>query len=182
MLVKTEEQLLMAVNHGNQRAMRLLYERYSGYAMTVALRYIADSDAAKDVLQDSFVKVFQTINHFSYRGEGSIKAWIMRIVANQSLTYLRQNNRLQLTNEWGDVPDEGDVPIEQVPIEVIIKMIQQLPDGYRTVFNLFVFERKSHREIANELGIKENSSASQFFRAKNILAKMIKAYIKQKTI
>lgn len=177
--METEKQLLTAILNGNQQAMRQLYERYCGYAMTVALRYIPDRDAVQDVLQDSFVKAFSAIQRFKYRGEGSLKAWLMRIVANQSLTYLRENQRLQVTNDLIDVPDnehEEEVDTRQLPIDVLLKMIQQLPDGYRTVFNLFVFEQKSHQEIAHTLGIKENSSASQFFRAKNMLARMINDY------
>ena len=140
--------------------MRRLYERYSGYAMAVGLRYIADRDAVQDVLQDSFVKVFAAINGFSYRGEGSLKAWVMRIVANEV----------------------GEVDVKNIPMSVVMQMIQQLPAGYRTVFNQFVFEEKSHREIASDLGIKESTSASQYFRAKNLLAKMIQEYSKTTTI
>ena len=78
-----------------------------------------------------------------------------------------------------DVPEEEDVPVQNVPSAVLQRMIQDLPDGYRTVFNLFVFERKPHREIAQLLGIKEDSSASQYFRARAMLARQIKAYLKE---
>ena len=162
--------------------MRQLYERYSGYAMAVGLRYIPNRDAVQDVLQDSFVKVFTSIDRFEYRGEGSLKAWVMRIVANESLNYLRINNRLRMTDELPEVAEEPEVDSTNLPMPVMMQMIQQLPDGYRTVFNQFVFEQKSHKEIAAELGIKESTSASQYFRAKNMLAKMIKEYTKAKAI
>lgn len=181
--METEKSLLEAILQGKRTAMRRLYERYSGYAMAVGLRYIADRDAVQDVLQDSFVKVFAAIDRFGYRGEGSLKAWVMRIVANESLNYLKQNQRLQFVDEMPDVADEDeDVDVKNIPMSVVMQMIQQLPAGYRTVFNQFVFEEKSHREIASDLGIKESSSASQYFRAKNLLAKMIQEYSKTTTI
>lgn len=181
--METEKSLLEAILQGKRTAMRRLYERYSGYAMAVGLRYIADRDAVQDVLQDSFVKVFAAINGFGYRGEGSLKAWVMRIVANESLNYLKQNQRLQFVDEMPDVADEDEeVDVKNIPMSVVMQMIQQLPAGYRTVFNQFVFEEKSHREIASDLGIKESTSASQYFRAKNLLAKMIQEYSKTTTI
>lgn len=181
--METEKSLLEAILQGKRTAMRQLYERYSGYAMAVGLRYIADRDAVQDVLQDSFVKVFAAIDGFGYRGEGSLKAWVMRIVANESLNYLKQNQRLQFVDEMPDVADEDEeVDVKNVPMSVVMQMIQQLPAGYRTVFNQFVFEEKSHREIASDLGIKESTSASQYFRAKNLLAKMIQEYSKTTTI
>ena len=177
--METEKSLLEAILQGKRTAMRRLYERYSGYAMAVGLRYIADRDAVQDVLQDSFVKVFAAIDGFSYRGEGSLKAWVMRIVANESLNYLKQNQRLQFVDEMPDVADEDEeVDVKNVPMSVVMQMIQQLPAGY----NQFVFEEKSHREIASDLGIKESTSASQYFRAKNLLAKMIQEYSKTTTI
>lgn len=181
--METEKSLLEAILQGKRTAMRRLYERYSGYAMAVGLRYIADRDAVQDVLQDSFVKVFAAIDRFGYRGEGSLKAWVMRIVANESLNYLKQNQRLQFVDEMPDVADEDEeVDVKNIPMSVVMQMIQQLPAGYRTVFNQFVFEEKSHREIASDLGIKESTSASQYFRAKNLLAKMIQEYSKTTTI
>lgn len=181
--METEKSLLEAILQGKRTAMRRLYERYSGYAMAVGLRYIADRDAVQDVLQDSFVKVFAAIDRFGYRGEGSLKAWVMRIVANESLNYLKQNQRLQFVDEMPDVADEDEeVDVRNIPMSVVMQMIQQLPAGYRTVFNQFVFEEKSHREIASDLGIKESTSASQYFRAKNLLAKMIQEYSKTTTI
>ena len=180
--MESEQGLLEEISKGNRLAMRQLYERYSGYAMAVGLRYIPNRDAVQDVLQDSFVKVFTSIDRFEYRGEGSLKAWVMRIVANESLNYLRINNRLRMTDELPEVAEEPEVDSTNLPMPVMMQMIQQLPDGYRTVFNQFVFEQKSHKEIAAELGIKESTSASQYFRAKNMLAKMIKEYTKAKAI
>lgn len=174
--MKSEQELLQAINGGNRAAMCELYDRYSGYAMAVGLRYMADADSVKDVLQDSFVKIFTGISAFEYRGEGSLKAWVLRVVANESLTQLRKYHHFTVTDDMPDMPDENIPDTEDVPMSVIMQMIERLPVGYRTVFNLFVFEQRSHKEIALLLGIKENSSASQYFRAKKMLTKMIEEY------
>lgn len=139
-----------------------------------------DSAAVKDILQDAFVKVFSKLDGFEYRGEGSLKAWMSRIVVNDSLKNLRGAGRLKYVDELPDTEGEGEIEgMPEVPVRELAEMIKSLPDGYRTVFNLFVFEKKSHREIAGLLGIKEDSSASQFFRARAMLAKKIKDYWKK---
>lgn len=144
--------------------------------MATCLRYIADRDAVKDVMQDAFVKVFTSLSQFHYRGEGSLKAWVTRIAANESLNYVRRNERLAFTDNVPDVPDDEDPDIGEVPMQVLLRMIGDLPAGYRAVFNLFVFEGMSHKDIARALGIKESSSASQYLRAKRQLAKEINEY------
>ena len=158
--------------------MKVLYNRYVGYLTAVCARYIPDDDDVKDILQDSFLKIFQTMDRFEYRGEGSLKAWMARIVANDALKSLRRKKTLPLPESLSERPDEEEPPFDAVPVPVIQQMIRRLPDGYRTVFNLFVFESKSHREIASLLGIKENSSASQLYHAKALLGRWIKDYIK----
>lgn len=144
--------------------------------MATCLRYIADRDAVKDVMQDAFVKVFTSLSQFHYRGEGSLKAWVTRIAANESLNYVRRNERLAFTDNVPDVPDDEEPDIGEVPMQVLLRMIGDLPAGYRAVFNLFVFEGMSHKDIARALGIKESSSASQYLRAKRQLAKEINEY------
>lgn len=159
--------------------MRQFYERYADYLTAVCSRYIPDKADAKDVLQESFVKVFASLDRFEYRGEGSLKAWTSRIVVNTALKSLRKSGRLRYLEELPDVPEESAPEVDRVPVPVLQQFIRSLPDGYRTVFNLFVFEKKSHREIAALLGIKEDSSASQFFRARALLARKIKQYLKE---
>ena len=133
----------------------------------------------KDVFQESLIHIITHMADFDYRGVGSLKAWATRIVVNESLRFLRDTKRhelMLLDCEVPDVPEEDDPPISDVPPDVIHSMVSQLPTGYRMVFNLYVFENKSHQEIASLLGIKEKSSASQLCRAKNLLAKMIRQY------
>jgi len=163
--------------------MRQFYDRYAGYLTAVCARYISDRDALKDVLQESFIKIFGHIGEFEYRGEGSVRAWVTRIVVNHALKALRRKGKMTYVDDLPDTPEE-DEPLSgvpDIPPEVLQEMICSLPDGYRAVFNLFVFEKKSHREIATLLGIKEDTSASQFFRARATLAKKIKAYMTEHT-
>lgn len=176
----TERALLDAVRGGDASGTRLFYERYVGYLTAVCSRYITDRDQLKDVLQESFVRIFGHIEDFEYRGEGSVRAWVTRIVVNQSLKALRGSGKLRYVDDLPDTEEEEDLPsLPAIPPEVLQEMIRALPDGYRAVFNLFVFEKKSHKEIAALLGIKEDSSASQFSRARAVLSRKIKAYIKE---
>ena len=174
----SEAELLNLVRSGDASGMRAFYERYVGYLTAVCSRYVPDRAAVKDILQEVFVKVFGKIGDFEFRGEGSLKAWLHRIVVNDSLKFLRTSGRMKYVEDLPDVEDEQMDSLPDVPVAVVAEMIKALPDGYRTVFNLFVFEKKSHREIAELLGIKEDSSASQFFRARAMLARKIKDYIK----
>lgn len=156
--------------------MRRLYDRYSRYAMAIGLRYVPDSDDMRDVLQDSFVKIITGISRFNYRGEGSLKSWVSRIVANQAIDYVKEHERLQFMEEMPDDVVDEEPDVGDMPPDVLEGMIGQLPASYRVVLNLFVFEQLSHREISQQLGISESNSATQFFRAKKMLQKMIIEY------
>ena len=179
--VPTEKELLLLVRSGDASAKRRFYDRDVGYLTAVCSRYVVNPSDVKDVLQDSFIKIFNSLDRFEYRGEGSIRAWVSRIVVNDSLKSLRNSGRLLALSELPEIPsDAEDEPVRpEIPPEELQRMIKALPDGYRTVFNLFVFEKKSHKEIAGMLGIKEDSSASQYLRARRILASKIKDYWKR---
>lgn len=174
--METERQLLDSISGGERAALRRLYDRYSGYAMAIGLRYIPDGDEVRDVLQDSFVKILTNIGRFDYRGEGSLKSWVSRIVANQAIDYLKHKH-LQFTEVVPDSADEDEPDVGEIPPDILDSLIGQLPTGYRVVFNLFVFEQLSHREIAQRLGITEGTSSSQFFRARRMLQRMIRDYM-----
>ncbi|MCR5578100.1 MAG: sigma-70 family RNA polymerase sigma factor [Prevotella sp.] len=156
--------------------MEEFYTRYAPYLKGVCSRYIVNKDDAKDVLQNALIRIFTHISDFKYKEPGSLKTWASKIIANEALRFLRKQQELmEQAFDQTDVPEEDDPPIEDIPPEVIQEMIRQLPTGYRTVFNLYVFEDKTHEEIARLLGISVNTSTSQLCRAKNLLAKMIKA-------
>lgn len=176
--METEQALLNQVRGGDRKAMRRLYDRYAGYATAIGLRYVPNSDEVRDVLQDAFVRILTSISRFDYRGEGSLKAWVASVVAHEAIDHLREHEHLRFVDVVPDVADEPEPDVERVPPDVLTRLIGRLPAGYRVVLNMFVFERMSHKEIAQRLGIKENSSASQFSRAKKMLAKMMNEYLK----
>ena len=173
-----EQHIIKLFRRGDASAMDCLYSEYADYLTAVCARYIPDDDELKDVLQESFIKIFSKIGEFNYRGNGSLRAWITRIVINESLLTIRKKKNSPIINIENEPPDiQDDEPeLGNIGEEVLTNMIRQLPDGYRTVFNLFVIEGKSHKEIAKILNIKADSSASQFHKAKKQLAKMIKNY------
>lgn len=177
--METEGRLLARIHKGERKAQQELYHRYAGTAMAVAMRYVADREAARDILQESFIKVFTNVGNFQSRGEGTLKAWVMRVVSNEAINWVRQNQRFTFTEITDDEETEEEPDVGKISMEVLQRMVEQLPEGYRIVFNLYVFEQKSHKEIASLLGIKENSSASQFLHAKRILARQIKQYQQQ---
>lgn len=172
-----EKDLLRLIKHGDQNAMRLLYDRYAGYLAAVCARYVESEDDRKDILQECFIKIFKSVSRFEFRGEGSLKAWMIRITANESLRFLRNSSAYSFIDYGGILPDAPEEPdVDSIPDDVINGIILSMPAGYRTVFNLYVFEQKSHKEIAKMLGIGESTSASQFSRAKAYLAKRINEY------
>ena len=169
-----EQQILKQFRRDYNSAMDLLYSTYAGHLTAICARYIADDDAMKDVLQESLIKIFTQINSYEYRGKGSLKAWMSRITVNECLQSLRRNRKNTVITDMQlpDISDE-EPDTEGLTAEEIEELIRRLPEGYRTVFNLYVIEGKSHKEIAQILGIRPDSSASQLHRAKNILAKQI---------
>ncbi len=180
-----ELDLYRNILRGDMVAMKEFYDLYSGYLAAICSRYIANKDDVRDILQESFIKIFGSIRQFEYRGVGSLKGWAARITVNESLKYIRENERLNMivpTDEIPDIIENKEPDFDDIPMSIIMDMIRSLPTGYRTVFNLYVFEKKNHKEIASILNIAENSSASQFHRAKNALAEKIKEYRSTKMI
>lgn len=182
-MIKEEDkelELIQKITNGKSEAMKEFYTIYSGYLTTVCSRYVADMHDVKDVLQESFIRIFKAIDNFEYKGPGSLKAWSSRIVVNESLKFLKTRKKLKIINipDW-DLPDmmeEEEPDFDDISIPVILEMIRSLPPGYRTIFNLYIFEKKSHKEIASLLDITENTSASQLHRAKKLLINQINIY------
>ena len=174
----SEKETVSMIVRGDISAKKYLYCQYAPYMTGVCARYITDREDVRDILQESFLKIFSSIESFEYRGPGSLKGWMTRIVVNESLKFLKRVCRFELIplNEEIDEIAEDEPDIDGIPLSELHAMIRELPIGYRTILNLFVFEEKSHKEIAKMLGIKENTSASQYHRAKNLLAEKIKKY------
>ena len=173
-----EQRLVKRLQEGDKTAAREFYTRYGGSLAGVCVRYIADEEDVKDVIQNALVHIFSHITDFKYRGNGSLEAWVVRIEVNESLKFLRTKVQHELLQPDYDVIDdsEDDPSVRDIPPDIIRQMLNRLPTGYRTVLNLYVFEGKSHQEIARLLGIKKDSSASQLLRAKSMLAQMIRKY------
>lgn len=180
-----EKRIAEDIRRGDQAAVRKLYDTWSGYLFTLCRRYIPDRDAAEDIFQDSFIKIYSSIGSFEWKGDGALRAWMSRITVNECLQYLRKKKRTDFIEYKDNLPelsDDGEdvPPMDDIPQQVIFKMIGELPDGYRTIFNLAVFEGRPHREIAGLLGITESTSASQFHRAKKMLARKLSEWKKDK--
>ena len=173
-----EQRLVKRLQEGDKTAAREFYTRYGGSLAGVCVRYIADEEDVKDVIQNALVHIFSHITDFKYRGNGSLEAWVVRIAVNESLKFLRTKVQYELLQPDYDIIDdsEDDPSVRDIPPDILRKMLNRLPTGYRTVLNLYVFEGKGHQEIARLLGIKKDSSASQLLRAKSMLAQMIRKY------
>lgn len=182
MTMKPEEQLIHDMKRGDRAAMRSFYEMYSGYAMATALRYVPDKDDAADILQDSMMKAFSSIGTYEYRGEGMLRAWMTRIVANEALGFIRRHNGITFTDDIPDTTPDEEPDIAHVSDERLSQLIASLPEGYRIVLNMYVFDEMSHKEIAAKLGITPSTSASQFYHAKKLLARMIKEETRKEAI
>jgi RNA polymerase sigma factor, sigma-70 family len=166
--------------------LKYAYDEYAGRILTVCIRYCRDIDTAQDLMQDTFIQAYNNFDKFSNRGVGSLRAWLEKIAVNTCLQYLRKKDLLRdskdisnLSKDENLVSEMLDEKISTIPEKILLKFIGELPNGYRTIFNLYVFEEYSHKEIANMLGINEKSSSSQFYRAKTLLAKKIKEYEKR---
>ena len=150
--------------------------------LAICYRYTGDMDAAHDVLHDAFIKA---MTHFNFRGECALQTWLSRVVTTTAIDYLRQQKRradwVDVGETMPDLPDEDTLDESDwlIPSDVLMELVAHLPIGCRTVLNLFVLEGKSHREIAQLLGIKEHSSTSQLTRAKALLKRKIKQWQKQ---
>lgn len=170
-----DETLVKECVSGNARAQRMLFDRYSAKMLGVAMRYIRDKERAEDVLQDAFIKVFKNLDRFKH--DGSLEGWIRRIVVNTALDQLRKNKKRQGDLELDDSFIEittNNFTEERLQAESLMKLVQELPEGYRTVFNMFAIEGYSHKEIAKKLGVTENTSKSQYSRAKTALREILK--------
>ena len=150
-----------------------LYRRFSPRMYAVCLRYAGYAEEAEDILQEGFLKVFKYIGQ--YRFEGSFEGWIRRIVVNEALTFLRRNRSMYLETDLEQADREPDYNAlgDHLEAEDLLKMIQELPTGYRIVFNLYAIDGYSHKEIAEHLGISENTSKSQLSRARTFLQKLL---------
>jgi len=180
---ESERQLIEGIQSGDREALRRLYERFSRFAMGVALRYVPEREDALDVVHDSFVVILTSINSFEYRGEGSLRNWVSKIVSHHAIDWIKKHEQLSFSDQMPDeIEEDEEAVIEDIPKNLLNEMIGRLPLRYRVVINLRAFEELSYKDIALRLGISENTSVTLFSRAKRKLEKMMKEYLNSQRI
>jgi RNA polymerase sigma factor (sigma-70 family) len=169
----SENDLIQGCLKRDRAAQKRLYELYSAKMYALSYRYVRDSMDAEDVLITAFTKVFDKIDQFKH--EGSFEGWIRRILVNEALTHLRKSRTMYIETDLDQADHEPDYAAlsDHLVEEDLLKMIQELPTGYRIVFNMYALDGYSHKEIAEHLGITENTSKSQLSRARTHLQKML---------
>lgn len=182
-----EQDIASSAAAGNSEAMRQIYCRYAGVLTAAVARYVVDDDAVRDVLHDALVKAFQGIAGFEYRGPGSLRAWLQRIAVNEALAWLRMRKRLDVVSLDDDCVPIDDVAadnddaaldsMERLDAAQLLELMKRLPDGQRAVLNLYAVEHRSHREIAEMLGISPESSAAQLHRARQKMIGMVRSFL-----
>lgn len=167
--------LVEGCREGDRRAQKALYDALSGKMFAVCLRYMGNRDEAEDVLQDGFVTLYSKLD--SYSGAGSFEGWARKIFVNTALMSLRKKDVLKQSEDvdaaWNITSDEP-TPVQKIGYRELSKMISSLPVGFRTVFNMYIIEGYSHKEIAEALGVSEATSRSQLQRARTLLQSKIK--------
>jgi len=168
-----EDELIKGCVRRERSAQKHLYDTFSSKMYTLCCRYVKDSMEAEDVVVTAFTKILDRIDQF--KGEGSFEGWIRRVVVNEALTYLRRNRSMYIETELeaaGREPDYQNIS-DHLEAQDLMNMIQELPSGYRIVFNLYAIDGYSHKEIAGQLNISENTSKSQLSRARVFLQKLL---------
>jgi RNA polymerase sigma factor (sigma-70 family) len=173
----SDTDLIEGCIRGDRKMQYDLYQRFAPKMYGVCLRYAGNVEEAEDILQEGFIKIFNKIG--SYRGEGSFEGWIRRIFVNTAIEHFRKKTYLQPITEMEESTVEGKYlsVLDTLAEKDIIQLVQQLSPGYRTVFNMYVVEGYTHRQISEILGISEGTSKSQLSRAKLILQDLVKTFI-----
>lgn len=178
--INSENDLIKGSIEGDRRLQEELYNRFSAKMYAVCLRYASNAEEAQDILQDGFIKVFKKLD--SFRGDGSFEGWVRRIFVNTAIEYFRRKKYVQPVTEKEENTIEGKYVsvLDELAEKDILELVTQLSPGYRTVFNMYVVEGYSHKEIGDMLGISEGTSKSQLSRAKTILQELVRKHIEDK--
>lgn len=168
-----EKELIEGALRGDERASRMLFERYAPMLMGVCQRYCRTQTEAEDVLQDAFIRLFDKLPKYGF--QGSFAGWARRLTVNVALkTYQRKRFSMEQSG-LENLPESGGAPTAYADLgeQELLAMVQALPEGYRLVFNLYAIEGYSHKEIGEMLGIQEASSRSQLLKARKVLQRQI---------
>jgi len=170
----TEQEIVQQCLKGDNKAQELLFQTFANKMFAVCLRYTSTREDAEDILQMGFIKVFKNLSKFEFKG--SFEGWLRRIFVNTAIEHYRKNVKWMYAEDAQEVNiANAEISIlERLKAEDLLKLVQNLPPGYRTVFNLFVIEGYGHLEIAEQLGISESTSKTQLFKARASLQQMIK--------
>jgi len=168
-----EKDLIQACQQQERKAQKLLFDRYSAKMLGICRRYVKNLEDAEDVMIEGMYKVMSKINQ--YHGTGSFEGWMRRVMVNEALMFLRKAHNFKMTVEISNIEIKSQVTIEdQLAAEDILNLMEKLPTGYRTIFNLYVVEGYKHREIAEILEISINTSKSQLILAKKRLRSLVR--------
>ncbi|MEO5999052.1 MAG: sigma-70 family RNA polymerase sigma factor [Chitinophagaceae bacterium] len=175
-----ESDLITGCLNGDSRMQEELYKRFAPKMYSVCLRYANNVENAQDLLQEGFIKIFRNLDRF--RGDGSFEGWVRRIFINTSIEYYRKKANVFFASEKEElmVEDSSLNALDKLAEKDIIKLVQELSPGYRTVFNLYAIEGYSHKEIGIMLNISEGTSKSQLARAKGILKNKVDRFLDEK--
>lgn len=178
--ISSDSDLIEGCIRGDRKMQYELYQRFAPKMYGVCLRYAGNAEEAEDILQEGFIKVFNKIG--SFRSEGSFEGWIRRIFVNTAIEHFRKKTYLQPITEYEEDTVEGKYlsVLDNLAEKDIIQLVQQLSPGYRTVFNMYVIEGYTHKQIAEALGISEGTSKSQLSRAKLILQDLVRQFIERR--
>lgn len=168
-----ESEMIDGCLRRERAAQQQLFDYYSARMYAICYRYVKNPMEAEDILVTAFTKIFERINQF--KGDGSFEGWIRRVVVNEALTFLRRSRTMYLETDLEQADREPDYEhlSDHLEAEDLMNMIQELPAGYRVVFNMYAIDGYSHKEIADQLGITENTSKSQLSRARVYLQKLL---------
>ena len=164
---------------GDDKARKEMYTRYAGSLYAICIRYVGDRELARDLMHDSVIRIYDTIG--KYRPTGSLKSWMSRVTVNLVIDHMRKERKfliVPLEGEQEKIPEPSAEEMRTVPKEELIRMISALPEAKRVIFNLFCVEGYSHKDISKMLGIKEKTSSSLLFKAREQLAGNIKDYLR----
>ena len=169
--------LIEGCKNGDAVAQQKLFEKYFGFLLGVCLRYTSDREEAKDLLQEGFVKIFNNIERFNYSGQ--LENWMKKIMVNTAIDRYRKKMNEPYVQDIENVnePAEAAKAYDNLSQEELLKVIQTLPEGYRTIFNLCAIEGYSHKEIEEQFGINEGTSKSQLAKARKMLQDKLKSYL-----
>lgn len=186
-----EEALIKKAIARDISAIEALYDLYAPTLLSVCFRYCGNREDAEDILHDGFIKIIGKIHTFKIRSDGTLEAWMRRIMVNTALNFLRTRLKeknfvdidpiLDMIDTHEEETDDTEEVYHRVNREQIMELICELPDGYRAVFNLYVFEQYGHKEIAELLRCSENTSKSQLYKARALLRKKMNRLVNVKT-